>query len=1211
MNENTMKKLFAAFLSCALAGQPILINASQVTLSNTTLAESEELKIAFDQEYAQVGKELRVVVEGADDASCTYTWKRDGAVMSNKSNHYTPTSSDIETMIEVTVTDKNGKAKSASILVSKLPVIYIDTENNQPVTSKDSYINATMHIQGNELYNSSNGGTFDGEIEIKGRGNSTWGQPKKPYKLKLGEKTDLFQMGESKHWVLLANYTDTSLLRNTLAYDLSGEMGMYQMETIWVDVVFNGVKVGNYQFCEQIRIADDRIAITNWEDVSKDVAKAIAKKEDISKNDRDSLEDALNEDMEWVTTDKVTFQGKTYTVSKYYDVPDIDGGYLLEMDEYYDEISKFKTKHNQPINFKSPEFCYTNKEMMAYVSTYLQAFEDAVYNEHDFTAVYEGENKHYSELFDMNSLIDYWLIQELFFNEDGMKKSTYLYKDHDDLFHMGPIWDMDWAANGEGDTKRYDQWQTKYFQANAQKQQWYTQLIKDPYFLMRAQQRYWEIHDLLENMVKKDGKIDEYTTYLKESANINDKKWYGSDRFISNVQGLKTWMTNRIQWLDQQFATKDMLFASLGTYAEDEMRIRLLDEKENQLSSDNNVDGFLPASSDLELLISGTGDHAEVYVNGLKQADGAFKNGFAKLTVPFDCLNDTSIIEIRDVNQEGTVLASSMRTIKISNPVVYEMIISAPEKLVYAVGESLDLTGFKAELRYSDDHREDISDQVEMSGFSSVHTGTYTVNVTYQQYHQSFEVTVVADKTALAQLLEEVRSYEQKAYTQSTWENLQKAIIAATAVDENKDATQEAVDQTVKELQAAKNALVERGNIETLEEELNNIKKLDENAYTLTSWKNLTRVVQSVESLLNNQNITQAMVDSAFTSLTAARNALIARGNVEALQEELQNITKLDETAFTKTSWNHLMTVVQSVEGLLNDQNATQTMVDTALASLKDAKAALVKRGDKTVLKKTVDEAVSLDEGEYTKDSWNALQTAIEKAQIILENIDAEQYAIDEAARFLQEAVDHLAPVAIDRAVLNQTISMIKALNASDYTQNSWTTLMNALAQAENLLDKESATQEEVDDAVCQLMSAYEKLQNSLDQATIQKFTEYLEVVNKLQKAEYSNEDFAYIEQVAKRVQDMLNAGTYDEKEVAQLLLELKEADNRIQNHNKKDPVVPEKPSDQDNGKKEPQKENQTPDTGDHTSVATGWLGLLSAGCFAWIAAQKKRKTQK
>lgn len=148
------------------------------------------------------------------------------------------------------VTDGN-EAKVRERYESSLPVVYIDTENRAPIDSKETYIKAAMEIQGNALFPASDQKLYTGTVEIKGRGNTSWDlAPKKSYKLKIAKSTDIFGFGKSKHWVLLANYTDSSLMRNKVVYDLSGKLGMPHMESTWVDVVLNGTYIGNYQFCE-------------------------------------------------------------------------------------------------------------------------------------------------------------------------------------------------------------------------------------------------------------------------------------------------------------------------------------------------------------------------------------------------------------------------------------------------------------------------------------------------------------------------------------------------------------------------------------------------------------------------------------------------------------------------------------------------------------------------------------------------------------------------------------------------------------------------------------------------------------------------------------------------------------------------------------------------------------------------------------------------
>ena len=418
-----LRKKFKKILALALAGMMLFgsvpVSAASVREDVVPLAEDtviEEFAVSFDSGFAEVGKALSAVVTGADNV--TYNWYVDGKYVGNTSS-YTPSESDLETWIEVVV-DNGTEQVSTKLYCSKLPVVYIDTEGGQPIVSKEDYIDATIKIQGNAQYSDSKV-LYNGATEIRGRGNSTWAQPKKPYRLKLDKKTDVFGMGKSKHWVLLANYLDESLMRNTLAYDLSGEMGMEHLSTVWVDVIMNGEYVGNYQFCENIRVDDGRVEIIDWEGYCEDAAAVIAEMEEL---DEDELVAYMAEEsMQWITTGSFYFNGKTYKLSDYesellamtdedygYKLESISelsslitGGYILELDEYYDEVSKFKTQSGQPMMFKNPEFAGTNSDMMDYVQTYVQAFEDAV-QEYDYTVEYEGQDVHYSELYDFEEL---------------------------------------------------------------------------------------------------------------------------------------------------------------------------------------------------------------------------------------------------------------------------------------------------------------------------------------------------------------------------------------------------------------------------------------------------------------------------------------------------------------------------------------------------------------------------------------------------------------------------------------------------------------------------------------------------------------------------------------------------------------------------------------------------------------------------------------
>ena len=673
MNHKWTKKLGAALLAGAMLLGPLSGPVATVpVLAVETAAEAEGFSVAFAGNYAKVGQPMTLEVEGAALDAISCTWTVDGQIVSTDAA-YTPTEDDLMKWIAVTVTSGEDKAE-AKMFFSELPVVYINTEGGQAITSKEKYIDAELIVQGNETYNAKTTKLYNGVTEIRGRGNSTWGQPKKPYRLKLDKKTDLFGMGKSKHWVLLANYMDESLQRNTLAYNLSGAMGMEQMETVFVDVILNGDFVGNYQLCENIRVDPTRVDIFDWESFCEDAAGVIADAEGLDKDTTGDLEEYMAENMGWITSGIVNFNGSAYSIADYpeIEVPSITGGYLMELDEYYDEVSKFRTESNQPIMFKNPEFVYTNKDMMNYVQTYIQAFENAVQSD-SYTAVYEGQTLHYTELFDFDALIDYWLINEIFFNEELNKKSTYMYKDIDGLVFMGPIWDMDWSSGGEGQTYHTEQWATRYYSTNAQANNWYKFLIQDPYFFMKAQERYWEIRNVqVEAMLDE---LDSNEELLAISAKANGERWgYRSD-YSKYVGDLRSWFDKHLTWLDAQMATQDSLRESLGYHASSRLALTLTDADGNDLAEDTAevapADGIAAVGQSLKLSIQGgneTNGVAALYVNGHRISETQTEaNSTTIVDIPAESLTapagEKNVIEIQIEKPDGSINASRYVTV--------------------------------------------------------------------------------------------------------------------------------------------------------------------------------------------------------------------------------------------------------------------------------------------------------------------------------------------------------------------------------------------------------------------------------------------------------------------------------------------------------------------------------------------------------------------
>ena len=322
--------------------------------------------------------------------------------------------------------------------------------------------------------------------------------------------------------------------------------------------------------------------------------------------------------------------------------------------------------------FKNPEFVNTNKDMMNYVQTYVQAFEDAVQSD-SYTAVYEGETVHYSDLYDFDALVDYWLINEIFFNEELNKKSTYMHKDIDGLMKMGPIWDMDWSSGGEGQTYHTEQWATRYYSTNAQANNWYKFLIQDPYFIMKAQERYWQIRD--RQVADMLDEIDSSYELLKTSAKANGERWgYGSD-YKYYVDSLRNWFTSHLAWLDEQMATQDILRDSLGYYASSRLALSLTDAYGNDLAADSSkvarADGTATVGQSLKLIVQGgnnTTGNAVLYVNGRRTSVTPMTaNSTITVDVPGSSLTaragEKNVIEVQIEAADGSINASSYVTV--------------------------------------------------------------------------------------------------------------------------------------------------------------------------------------------------------------------------------------------------------------------------------------------------------------------------------------------------------------------------------------------------------------------------------------------------------------------------------------------------------------------------------------------------------------------
>ena len=596
--------------------------------------------VSFQNPYAEVGVSLKVKATGYPfGTDFTYQWYIDGKPISCFDSSYIPQQEDLESFISVTVTpSSNDEPVSLSMYFSKLPVLYLNVEEE---VLKDEYIPANLTVQSNSKYPNTQE-LYCGDIQIKGRGNSTWETyPKKPYKIKLDSSADFFDMGKSKHWLLLANYAEESLMRNKIAYDLSGILGMPYMESTWVTVIYNGEYIGNYQLCEQIRIEKGRIDISDLTDYPKKISSVLVKENIIAAEEKDSLQETLEQDLSWLSSGIFTYGDVTYDFTPYITLPELTGGFLMEIDWYLDKPSQYMI-YGLPIMFDTPENAYTNEELMSYAHTYFEAAFGALLNSNDFYALYDDTLTSYTELFDVRSLAQYILIQEIFFNYDADSKSNFLYKEVSTPAHMGPIWDMDWSSGRTHTYRSVEQWWSVYYTDTVSDTLWYSQVIKDPYFLSVFKEVWDENREAILALVQEDGILQQTYEYLYESAVSNSERWFYEYGFQSSYDTFYQWMCERLAWLDEQFVSFDRLVQSVGQWTHDpSIEIHL---NESQISA-----------------VVPYGSNAVLYYNGIRYGEQAvtesttlsWENPYPKNCSPSD------VITIRIYDEDGLLVGSN------------------------------------------------------------------------------------------------------------------------------------------------------------------------------------------------------------------------------------------------------------------------------------------------------------------------------------------------------------------------------------------------------------------------------------------------------------------------------------------------------------------------------------------------------------------------
>ena len=371
--------------------------------------------------------------------------------------------------------------------------------------------------------------------EIKSRGNATWTYLKKAYQIKLDAKTDLFGMGKAKTWILLANYTDQSMLHNALGFTLGDALELdYNIDYRFVNLYVDGEYRGMYMLCEKVQIGDNRVEIA---DLEKETEKANPDVE------LDSL------DIRLVTSGALIENSilSSYTYCVGAESPDdITGGYLVELDFRGDqEPCHFITENGLIYTVKSPE--YVSLEEMEYIAGLFADMEEAIYSETGFNR----KGIHYTEYIDMESFASVYVVQELMKNWDAYLGSMFFYKDADeggetaDIF-MGPLWDLDNTLGNINYNYEFGQ-DTAYLWAQDGVFQDYVRtfaksLMKQPDFKYAVAEKYEIAYNAVQEVLADGGWMEQSVREIRAGVAMDRTRWklYDENSWLLSYGGYKT-----------------------------------------------------------------------------------------------------------------------------------------------------------------------------------------------------------------------------------------------------------------------------------------------------------------------------------------------------------------------------------------------------------------------------------------------------------------------------------------------------------------------------------------------------------------------------------------------------------------------------------------------------------------------------------------------
>lgn len=420
---------------------------------------------------------------------------------------------------------------------SDLPILVMNTNGGTIVDDPKIPVDLKIIYNGPGQRNYLTDTTYDynGLIGIELRGSSSQGMPKKPYGFETWDaqqedvKVSLLGLPEESDWILLANYSDKTLMRNALSYKLANKTGHYAPRTKFCELIINGSYRGVYVLAEKIKRDSARV----------DVAKMLPT--DISGDE-------------------------------------LTGGYIIKVDKmtgsggdgWLSAVPPVNASGNQAIKFQYvyPKPDSIQPEQEVYIKNFVDSFETALNSSY-----FQNETTGWRHFMDENSVIDFFLINEMSRNVDGYRISTFLHKEKitkGNKLKMGPVWDYDIAwlnadyCSGESTTGWAYNFNDVCGNDGSLVPFWWQRFRQDTLFNKRLYCRYTELRNDFLSLDSLNSFVDSMAAELDESQARNFVKWPILGTYVwpnpspipadypGEISKLKGWFVNRLGWMDGQ-----------------------------------------------------------------------------------------------------------------------------------------------------------------------------------------------------------------------------------------------------------------------------------------------------------------------------------------------------------------------------------------------------------------------------------------------------------------------------------------------------------------------------------------------------------------------------------------------------------------------------------------------------------------------------------